>query len=228
MLPIKDLNPAARTPVVAHLILALCILAYLWQIGKGGGVDRSAFSLGLIPAVVTGRAVLAPELHLVQPWATLVTSMFLHGGLLHLASNLLYLWIFAGNVEDRLGHVRFALLYLAAGLAAAGLQILPDPRSTLPMIGASGAISGVLGAYFMLFPRARVVVFIPISFMLLHEIRAAWLLAIWFVFQLWSAFTAPAGAGVAWWAHVGGFVAGALLVMPLSHRRLWRGRGPWG
>lgn len=227
-MPIKDLNRAARTPLVAHVIMVLCVLTYLWQLGQDGGVDQSVYRLGLIPAVVTGRAMLAPELHLVPGWATLVTSMFLHGGLLHLASNLLYLWIFANNVEDRLGHLRFALLYLTAGLAAAGLQILPDPGSTIPMIGASGAISGVLGAYFMLFPRARVVVFIPISFMLLHEIRAAWLLAFWFAFQLWSAFTAPAGAGVAWWAHVGGFVAGAVLVAPLSHRRLLRRRGPWG
>lgn len=186
------------------------------------------YSLGLIPAVVSGRAVLASDLQLVPAWATFVTSMFLHGGLLHLGSNLLFLWVFANNVEDRLGHLRFALLYLAAGLAAAGLQILPDPSSTLPMIGASGALSGVLGAYFMLFPRARVVVFLPFSFMLLHEIRAAWLLAIWFGFQLWSAFTAPAGAGVAWWAHVGGFVAGAVFVLPLSHRRLLSRRGPWG
>jgi membrane associated rhomboid family serine protease len=226
LIPIKDLNPARATPHVVHALLALCILVFLWQIGRGtDGMQRAIFGLGLIPGVVTGSAELAPPLVLVPASLTFVTSMFLHAGWLHLAGNLLYLWIFGNNIEDRLGHLRFLFFYLGCGVAAAVAQIAPDPSSTIPMVGASGAISGVLGAYLVLFPRARVVVFIPISFMLLHEIRAFWLLIIWFGLQLVSAVAAPAGAGVAWWAHIGGFVAGAVLALPLVRRRR---PGPWG
>lgn len=226
MFPIKDLNPAKRTPYAAYALIGACIVVFLWQIGLGpDGMQRAIFGLGLIPGVVTGSAELAPRLVLVPAYATFVTSMFMHAGWLHLAGNLLYLWIFANNVEDRLGHGRFLAFYLGCGIAAAAAQIAPEPGSTIPMVGASGAISGVLGAYLVLFPRARVVVFIPISFMLLHEIRAFWLLVIWFALQLVSAVAAPAGAGVAWWAHIGGFVAGAVIALPLVNRRR---RGPWG
>jgi membrane associated rhomboid family serine protease len=226
LIPIKDLNPARRTAYVTHAIMVLCVLVFLWQLAwQVDGMQRAIFGLGLIPGVVTGSAELAPRLVLVPPSATFLTSMFLHAGWLHLAGNLLYLWIFGNNVEDRLGHLRFLLFYLGCGVAAAVAQIAPDPGSTVPMVGASGAISGVLGAYLVLFPRARVVVFIPISFMLLHEIRAFWLLVIWFGLQLVSAVAAPAGAGVAWWAHIGGFVAGAVLALPLVRRRR---PGPWG
>jgi membrane associated rhomboid family serine protease len=206
-------------------VFGICVLAFLWQVGLGpDGMQRAIFGLGLIPAVVTGEAELTPQLVVVPAWLTFLTSMFLHAGWLHLAGNLLYLWIFGNNIEDRLGHVGFAVFYLVAGLAAAAAQIAPDPASTVPMVGASGAISGVLGAYLVLYPRSRVVVFIPISFMLLHEIRAFWLLLIWFAAQLISAVGAPAGAGVAWWAHIGGFLAGAVVALPLVRRR----RGPWG
>jgi membrane associated rhomboid family serine protease len=206
-------------------VFGICVLAFLWQVGLGAdGMQRAIFGLGLIPAVVTGEAELTPQLVVVPAWLTFLTSMFLHAGWLHLAGNLLYLWIFGNNIEDRLGHVGFAVFYLVAGLAAAAAQIAPDPASTVPMVGASGAISGVLGAYLVLYPRSRVVVFIPISFMLLHEIRAFWLLLIWFAAQLISAVGAPAGAGVAWWAHIGGFLAGAVVALPLVRRR----RGPWG
>ena len=226
MIPIKDLNPARRTPYVSYAIIGLCVMTFLWQLGQGpDGMQRAAFGLGLIPGVVTGAAELAPRLYMVPAWMTFVTSMFLHGSLLHLAGNLLYLYIFGNNIEDRLGHLGFAVFYVASGVAAAAAQIAPDPGSTIPMIGASGAISGVLGAYLVLYPRSRVVVFIPISFMLLHEIRAFWLLLIWFAVQLISAVGAPAGAGVAWWAHIGGFVAGAVVALPLVQRRR---RGPWG
>jgi len=227
LIPIKDLNPALHTPVVTYLLLATCVLTFLWQVGQGeDGMQRAVFGLGLIPGVVTGAVELVPELRLVPASLTFITSMFLHGSWLHLAGNMLYLWIFANNIEDRLGHGGFALFYVTSGLAAALFQIAPDPASTIPMVGASGAISGVLGAYLMLFPRARVVVFIPISFMLLHEIRAFWLLVIWFGIQLFSAVAGPGGAGVAWWAHVGGFVAGAAIALPIRYRH--RRRGPWG
>jgi membrane associated rhomboid family serine protease len=137
------------------------------------------------------------------------------------------LWIFGNNIEDRLGHGRFVLFYLACGLAAAAAQILPDPGSRIPMIGASGAISGVLGAYMLLYPHARILVLIPLGFMFLHHVRAVWLLGVWFALQIISALAAPPGAGgVAWWAHIGGFVAGLVLALPL--RRAVRRRGPWG
>jgi membrane associated rhomboid family serine protease len=210
---------------VVYAIVAICVVTHLWQVMLGpDGMQRAVFGLGLIPGVVTGSAELAPQLVMVPAWLTIVTSMFLHGGWLHLAGNLLYLWIFGRNVEGRLGHQGFAVFYLAAGLAAAGVQIAPDPSSTIPMVGASGAISGVLGAYLVLFPRSRVVVFFPFSFMLLHEMRAFWLLILWFALQLVSAVGAPDDAGVAWWAHIGGFVAGAVVALPLVNRR----RGPWG
>ena len=226
MIPIKDLHASRRTPYVVYAVLGLCVLAYLWQLGLGAeGMQRAILGLGLIPGVVTGTAELAPQLYRVPAWMTFVTSMFLHGSFLHLAGNLLYLWIFGNNIEDRLGHLGFLIFYVASGVAAAAAQIAPEPGSTIPMIGASGAISGVLGAYLVLYPRSRVVVFIPISFMLLHEIRAFWLLIIWFAVQLISAVGAPDGAGVAWWAHIGGFVAGAIVALPLVKRRR---SGPWG
>ncbi len=226
MIPIKDLNPARRTPYVVYAVILLCGLTFLWQLGLGAdGMHRAALGLGLVPGVLTGAAELAPDLYRVPAWLTVFTSMFLHGSLLHLAGNLLYLWIFGNNIEDRLGHPGFLVFYLVSGVAAAAAQMAPEPGSTIPMIGASGAISGVLGAYLVLYPRSRVVVFIPFSFMLLHEIRAFWLLIIWFALQLVSAVGAPAEAGVAWWAHIGGFVAGAVVALPLVRRRR---RGPWG
>ena len=126
------------------------------------------------------------------PLATLVTSMFLHGGWMHLLGNMLYLWIFGNNVEDRLGHGRYLLFYLATGLAAAAAQVLPDPASQIPMVGASGAISGVLGAYVVLFPHARVLVLIPLGLAFFRYIRAVWVLGIWFGMQIASALVAPA------------------------------------
>lgn len=225
MIPIRDLTPAKRPPHVVRALLAACLLTFLWQTGLGPrGMGEAIYALGLIPGVVTGAARLDPGIVMVPATATFLTSMFLHGGWLHLAGNMLYLWIFGNNIEDRLGHWGFLAFYLASGLAAAAAQIAPDPVSLVPMVGASGAISGVLGAYLVLFPRARVVVFIPISFLMLHEIRAFWLLLIWFTIQLISALGAPASAGVAWWAHIGGFVAGVLMALPLRRRRA----GPWG
>lgn len=226
MLPIKDLHPAKRTPYVVNAIILACVGVFLWQVGLGPDrMQRAMLGLGLIPGVITGTAELAPRLVLVPSLATFITSMFLHGGWLHLAGNLLYLHIFGRNIEDRFGHLGFLGFYLGAGIVAAAAQIAPEPGSTVPMVGASGAISGVLGAYLVLFPRSRVVVFIPFSFMLLHEVRAFWLLIIWFAVQLVSATVAPEGAGVAWWAHIGGFLAGAVVALPLVKRRR---RGPWG
>ena len=189
-------------------------------------MKRAIYRFGMIPAVLLGQARLERGLAVIPPAASLVTSMFLHGGWAHLLGNMLYLWIFGNNVEDRLGHLRYALFYLGCGLAAAAAQILPAPSSTIPMVGASGAISGVLGAYLVLYPHARVIVLVPFSLLLLHQIRAVWLLGFWIAIQLVAALVSPADqGGVAWWAHVGGFAVGAAIALLLRDRRR---RGPWG
>lgn len=233
MIPYRDDNPAHRTPWVTGTLIGLCVLGQLWQWSLGREEERLVLQLGLIPAVLTGHAILDPAIALVPPWMTLVTSMFLHGGLAHLGGNMLYLWIFGNNIEDRLGHARFLLFYLLCGLAAAAAQVAPQPASEIPMIGASGAISGVLGAYLLLYPHARIHVFIPVSLMFLHTIPAVWVLGFWFVMQVLGALLADTSTGgVAWWAHVGGFVAGLALVPvfllgtgpPPRRRRA----GPWG
>jgi membrane associated rhomboid family serine protease len=229
VIPLRDDIPTSRPPVVTVTLIVICVAVFLWQTSlPPPGQEAAVLGYGMIPAVLLGEATLAPELVRVPPAATLVTSMFLHGGWGHLLGNMLYLWIFANNIEDRLGHVRFALFYLAVGLAAAAAQILPDPASPVPMIGASGAISGVLGAYMLLFPHARVLVLIPLGFMFLHRIRAVWLLGIWFAMQILSAsFGSATAGGVAWWAHIGGFIAGFVLALPLRRPPRHR-RGPWG
>jgi len=163
---------------------------------------------------------------------TLITSMFLHGGFLHLGGNMLYLWIFGNNVEDAMGHVRFLLFYLACGLAAALAEGTVNRHSALPMVGASGAISGVLAAYVLIYPRARVTVIIPLGILLYPtKISAFYVIGFWFVLQLLNGVGASPGApGTAWWAHVGGFAAGFLLTPLLSHFPLFGRytRGPWG
>jgi membrane associated rhomboid family serine protease len=230
MIPIRDDNPTHRPAAVTTALVIACVLVFLVQIGSGpGDLERSIYSFGMIPAVLLGYGQLSPDLVAVGPEATLFTSMFLHGGWGHLLGNMLYLWIFGNNVEDRMGHLPFLVFYLACGLAAAAAQILPDPRSEIPMVGASGAISGVLGAYMVLFPHARVLVLIPFSFMLLHYVRAFWLLAIWIGLQLFSAtLYSAAEGGVAWWAHIGGFALGWLVAWPLRAVQGVYRRGPWG
>jgi membrane associated rhomboid family serine protease len=245
--PLKDDIPSRRSPIVTVGLIVTCILVFLWQASLAPQASTYAvYSYGFIPAVLFGDVELPPDIAVVPAAATLLTSMFLHGGFMHLAGNMLYLWVFGNNIEDNLGHVRFLVFYLLCGVAAAFAQALPDPTSQIPMVGASGAISGVLGAYLILYPHARVHVLIPFGFLFLHTIRAGWLLGFWFVFQLVSGLFAPAqGGGVAFWAHVGGFIAGMglIFVMRDRRRRLWRGPprrgsylprvtrrrpGPWG
>jgi len=201
--------------------MALCIVVFLWQVNLGGREGQEAvYALGAIPAVLLQGARLPPEIALVSPLATVFTSMFMHGGWLHLIGNMLYLWIFADNVEDAMGHVRFVIFYLLCGVAAVLAQALPDSGSTIPMIGASGAISGVLGAYVLLFPHARVLVLIPIGIIVQIVRLPAWMvLGLWFALQLLQSLLTPKGvAGIAFGAHIGGFVAGMALV-PLFKRR---------
>jgi membrane associated rhomboid family serine protease len=179
--------------------------------------------------VLLGQGQLPPDLSLVSPWMTIFTSMFMHGGWMHLIGNMLYLWIFGDNVEDAMGHGRFVAFYLLCGAAAVFAQALPEPSSTVPMVGASGAISGVLGAYLLLYPHARVLVVIPFGFYL-HPMRipAGLVLVLWFGLQLLSNLMAqPGQGGVAFRAHIGGFIAGMILI-PIFKQRRARLRLPWG
>jgi rhomboid family protein len=220
-LPLYDDNPRTRPPVITAGLIAACSVVFLWQLGLDDSASEDAsFTYGMVPAVLFGYAELPASLHAVPPWATLITSMFLHGGLVHLLGNMLYLWIFGRGVEMALGPARFLVLYVLCGVAAALTQALTDPTAGVPMIGASGAIAGILGAYLMLHPRANVVVLVWILiFVRLISLPAVLLLGIWFALQLLSALSMdPGEPGVAFWAHVGGFVAGMALVLVMRPR----------
>jgi len=216
VIPLRDTIVSSTVPVVTYALIAANVAVYLHQESLGSGFERFIQTYGLVPR----RFVIG--------WwgdaTPLFTSMFLHGGWLHLLGNMLYLHIFGDNVEDRVGHLRFLLLYVAAGATAGIAQVAIHPESSLPMVGASGAIAGVTGAYFLFYPRARVVTLVPIFlFIQVVEIPAFFFLLFWFVFQLvagvGSVQTASTG-GVAFWAHIGGFVAGMALGPMLARRRL--------
>ena len=222
MIPLKDDNPTSIQPVITLSIIGLCVLVFLWQLSLSPEGGRAAvYALGLIPAVLSGNAELPPQLVWVPSSLTVFTSMFLHGGFLHLAGNMLYLWIFADNVEDSMGHGRFILFYALCGVAAALAQAAPELGSTIPMIGASGAVSGILGAYVLLYPHARILVVVPLVVILYTlRLRAIVVLGIWFAIQLMSSLAAPAvGGGVAFRAHLGGFVAGVLFIRLFAKRQ---------
>ncbi|MBI4381054.1 MAG: rhomboid family intramembrane serine protease [candidate division NC10 bacterium] len=229
MIPLRDNIPSSRTPIITVGLIVINVLVYLNQLTlPPRAAVRFVYLYGLIPFEITEGQLLIQ--HPVPLYGTILTSMFVHGGLFHLAGNMLYLWIFGDNVEDRLGRFRFLLFYLLSGLAAAAAQILSDPHSQIPMVGASGAISGVLGAYLLLYPHARVVTLVFFGwFVRVIEIRALIVLGFWIVVQLASGLLtwgAQVG-GVAWFAHVGGFVAGLVMVIPLRRRAEgpdWAGR----
>ncbi len=229
MIPLRDDNPSTIKPLVTITFVVLCVLVFLWQFSLGPERGQQAiFALGVIPAVLLGLGELPPELAIVPPSMTTLTSMFMHGGWMHLIGNMLYLWIFGDNVEDSMGHVRFVVFYILCGLAAVFAQALPEPQSTIPMVGASGAISGVLGAYLLLYPHARVLVAIPFGF-ILHTVRipAGIVLVLWFGLQLFSQLmTTPGQGGVAFRAHIGGFIAGMVLI-PVFKQKRFALRSPW-
>ncbi len=234
-IPIRDDNPRSRFPVVT---LAIIITnAVVWLFEQAHGVELSTLDYGAIPAWVLhgirdgqirlpdGTAVMLHQ-EVPEPW-TILTSMFLHGSWLHIIGNMWYLWIFGDNVEDSMGRFRFVVFYLICGIVAALTQILVAADSTIPMVGASGAIAGVLGAYALLFPRARVeCIWILIIFITRITVPAWLLLGIWFLSQ----FLVPMGSGIAWMAHVGGFIAGLVLVKLFTRpaqKRLPPGFGPF-
>ena len=227
MFPLWDDVPAQRIPFVNYAIIVACVLAFAVQLQASKGDDRIVREFGMIPlrvthpnakmAVMEGRDEqghrVREEISLaspVSPLATLFTCMFLHGGLMHIIGNMWFLFIFGDNVEDRFGHLGYLLMYLLAGVAAGVLHIVADANSAIPTIGASGAIAGVMGAYLLLYPHARVMALIPLGpFIRVMPVPAYFFLVLWFIIQIVSGMqTNPEGGGVAWWAHVGGFVAG--------------------
>src|SRR5689334_12877898 len=234
VIPLHDDNPTTTRPYVTVGIMIGCVLVYVWQhlLLSDLGTREAVYAFGAIPAVLTGEKYLPPDVALIPPWASVLTSMFMHGGFWHLAGNMLYLWIFGNNLEDAMGHVRFLLFYVLCGAAAVFAFVLPNPVSEMPMVGASGAISGVLGGYLLLFPRARVLLGLPLGFIVIGIGRfpAIWVLAAWFLMQLLlgglSAIqsTNQSQGGIAFGAHIGGFIAGLLLVAFLKRRHvpLWR------
>jgi membrane associated rhomboid family serine protease len=213
MIPLHDDNPTEISPIVTVTLIILCSLVFFYEVALPPHAGEAfVFQYGAIPAWIFGSSS-APRG--VPVTLTLLTSMFLHGGWMHLIGNMLYLWIFGNNVEDVMGHVRFVIFYVLCGVLAALSHAFIEPSSTVPMIGASGAISGVLGAYLLLYPHAKVLVFIPIGFWLTRaSVPAGFVLGFWFVLQILSGGMSlgQGGGGVAWFAHVGGFVAGMALI----------------
>ena len=223
MIPLRDRNPSGSFPSVTIALIVANALVFVYEVHLGPVVREFIARFALTPAEVTASVVYgSPTISATV--APFFTSMFLHGGWLHLIGNMWFLWIFGDNVEDTLGSFRYLLFYLACGLGAAGAHVLLQPASTAPTLGASGAIAGVLGAYAILFPGARVVTLVPIFFFLqIIELPAMIVLGMWFVLQLFSGSFALASAisgGTAWWAHIGGFLAGMLLILAIRPRRV--------
>ena len=220
MIPLRDIIPSRTTPFVTICVIALNIVVFLYELTLGRAVDTFMLYYGLVPAAFS--------------WMNVFTSMFLHGGFMHVAGNMLYLWIFGDNVEDRMGHGRFLVFYLLCGIAAALAQTITTPDSVVPMVGASGAIAGVMGAYFVLYPRSRIVTLIPLFFFFqVIEVPAIAFLGIWFLMQFASGVisigtlgrTGGTMGGIAFWAHIAGFVAGITGVA--MFRRPERQRVEW-
>jgi len=228
MIPLKDDNPTSGRPIVTYFLIALCVLVFLIQLSSQSYKSGQLFySYGLIPSVLMGHNQLPLNIYAVPAFVTIFTSMFMHGGFMHIIGNMLYMWIFADNIEDDLGPTKFIIFYLLSGVGAAMTQVLIDTHSQIPMVGASGAIGGVLGAYLINHPKARVLVLIPFGFFSqLIKIRALYVLGFWFILQFISQ-----GGGVAYAAHIGGFVSGMILILFFNKKTKRKSKvlkGPWG
>ena len=223
VLPLRDFIPTRRFPVLTVSIIGVNIIVFAYELlaEAGGTLEQTFYTMGVVPFEVTHNLGLAVAF-------SFITSMFLHGGFMHIAGNMLYLWIFGNNVEDSMGRGRFLVFYLLTGSIASAAQVLASPNSRLPTIGASGAIAGVLGAYIVLFPNARVQTLILVGYFgRMAQVPALLVLGFWFVIQLFSgllAFGMTQMGGVAWFAHIGGFVTGLLLVRLFT---LGRRRNHW-
>jgi len=221
--PLYDNIKSSKTPIITRLLIGLNVLVFLYEIKLGPqALHRLTMTYGLVPRYFMDSAIRARMG--IYAWRPLFTFMFLHGGWLHILSNMWYLWVFGDNVEDRLGHFRFAVFYLLCGALSGVIQAAIMSHEPIPCIGASGAVAGVLGAYLISFPRARVKTLVPIFFFItLLDLPAVFVLGLWFVTQIFNG-TATLGApvqsgGVAYWAHIGGFVAGMVLVLLMAPRR---------
>jgi membrane associated rhomboid family serine protease len=214
MIPLRDSIKSRTLPYVNYTIIAICALVFAYELAIGERLDQLLMTMWLTPSRVAGSVF--EGRFSITPVVTLFTSMFLHGGWMHLIGNMLYLYIFGDNVEDRLGHGGYAAFYLMAGVGAALTEVYFQQESIAPMIGASGAIAGVLGAYFLLYPRSRVLTVIPLFvFFPIVEVSAFFYLGFWFLLQFLQGYLTAgptAAGGIAWWAHAGGFVVGALLL----------------
>jgi rhomboid family protein len=232
LFPLRDDNPTLLTPYITIGLILANIVAWMYFQGAGGSTEvmvNSVCTFGTIPAEITGQVgqvQLGPGLPPCEfgglRWETMLTSMFMHGGWLHLIGNMWFLWLFGNNVEDSMGHIRFLVFYLLTGVAAGAAHIFTAPNSPIPTVGASGAISGVMGAYLVLYPRIKIeTLFVLFIFIRIIPVPAWLILGYWIVVQLVSGSLAPqVGGGVAFWAHVGGFVAGALLIKLFENRQL--------
>jgi membrane associated rhomboid family serine protease len=229
LLPLKDINPTTRPPLVTVGLIVINVTVFVYEIALGPDLGRFVAAYGAIPFEITQWADLvgsysgSPVYHAPGPpvvGLTLVTSMFIHGGFLHIAGNMLYLWIFGNNIEDLMGPLKFLLFYLLSGLIAGAAHIAMNPLSTVPTVGASGAVAGVLGAYLIAYPRARVICLLFVFFFIrLITVPAMLVLVFWFFIQMFqgvASISANRPGGVAWFAHVGGFVAGVILVHVLA------------
>ena len=227
MIPLKDDNPTSGRPTVTYFLIGLCIVVFLIQLGSQSYKTGQLFySYGLIPSVLMGHNQLPIDLYVIPAYVTIFSSMFMHGGFMHIIGNMLYMWIFADNIEDDLGPIKFIIFYLLSGIGAAMAQVLVDTHSQVPMVGASGAIGGVLGAYLINHPKARVLVLIPFGFFSqLIKIKALYVLGFWFILQFISS-----GGGVAYAAHIGGFVSGMILILFFNKKIKRKSKvvkGPW-
>ena len=228
MIPLKDDNPTSGQPKVTYFLIGLCVVVFLAQLGSQSYKTGQLFySYGLIPSVLMGNDQLPMDLYVVPSYVTIFTSMFMHGGFMHIIGNMLYMWIFADNIEDDIGSKKFIVFYLLSGVGAAMTQVFMDVNSQVPMVGASGAIGGVLGAYLINHPKARVLVLIPFGFFSqLIKIRALYVLGFWFILQFISS-----GGGVAYAAHIGGFLSGMILILFFNKKSRKKNKiikGPWG
>jgi len=233
MIPLKDDNPTLGRPVVTYFLIGTCVVVFFMQLGSESyRTGQLFYSYGLIPSVLMGHDRLPMDFYVVPAYVTIFSSMFMHGGFMHLIGNMLYMWIFADNIEDNLGPKKFIVFYLLSGTGAAMAQVLVDPSSQVPMVGASGAIGGVLGAYIINYPKAKVLVLIPLGFFLFSQkIRALYVLGFWFVLQfINSSMMSSQGGGVAYAAHIGGFVSGIILILFFNKkvkRKTKVIKGPW-
>ena len=227
MIPLKDDNPTSGKPIVTYFLIGLCILIFFTQMSSESYKTGQLFySYGLIPSVLMGHNQLPTELYAVPAFLTIFTSMFMHGGFMHIIGNMLYMWIFADNIEDDLGPKKFLVFYILSGVGAAMTQVFIDTQSQIPMVGASGAICGVLGGYLINHPKAKVLVLIPFGFFSqIIKIKALYVLGFWFILQFISQ-----GPGVAYAAHVGGFVSGMILILFFNkkNKKTKVLKGPWG